>query len=117
MWYWVDYNSKYVARYKSVNACINFINRKGYKDDSFNSLYIVDENGDIYSPKTGEMLREKYHIYNEELGYQDYTPYYSLGEAIQATHGKCRSYGVIEYDRYGHFVKVYKSHELATIKI
>lgn len=117
MWYFVEYNCKYVAQYKSVQGCINYIRRKGYKDDSFNTLYIVDENGEVYNNKNGEIIREKYHIYNEELGYMDYTPYYSLGEAIQATSGKCRNYGVLQYDRYGVLVKRYTSDELLTIKI
>ena len=51
--YFVDYNGKFIARYKSVKACLNFINRKGLTDDYNNSLSIVDDNGDMYDTITG----------------------------------------------------------------
>lgn len=54
--YWVEYNCKYIARYKSVQACLNFISRKNLKNDYLNSLTIVDENGDEYNTINGNKL-------------------------------------------------------------
>jgi len=54
--FWVDYNGKYVADYKSVKACLNFISRKGLQDDYDNSLSIVDNNGDMYNWINGNKL-------------------------------------------------------------
>ena len=51
--FWVEYNGKYVADYKSVRACLNFINRKKLQDDFNNTLRIVDNNGDEYNVING----------------------------------------------------------------
>jgi len=53
MTYYVDYNSKFIASYRSIKACLSFIKRKGLKDNYENSLKIIDLNGDIYHPVTG----------------------------------------------------------------
>lgn len=45
MKYFVEYNAKYIAEYKTLKGCINFIQRKNLKDDEDNTLNIVDENG------------------------------------------------------------------------
>lgn len=44
MKYFVEYNAKYIAEYKTLKGCINFIQRKNLKDDEDNTLNIVDEN-------------------------------------------------------------------------
>lgn len=54
--FWVEYNGKYVADYKSVLACLKFINRKGLQDDFDNTLRIVDNNGDMYNTISGNKL-------------------------------------------------------------
>ena len=54
--FWVEYNGKYVADYKSVRACLNFIDRKGFRDDLNNTLRIVDNNGDMYNTISGNKL-------------------------------------------------------------
>ena len=54
--FWVEYNGKYVADYKSVKACLNLIRRKGLKDDFDNTLRIVDNNGDMYNVINGNKL-------------------------------------------------------------
>ena len=57
MRYFVEYNCKFIACYKSVLACIKFIERKGYKDDLDNSLNIIDEKGNMYNVITGNILK------------------------------------------------------------
>lgn len=54
--FWVEYNCKFIASYKSVKACLNFINRKGLQDDYHNTLSIVDNNGDMYNTINGNKL-------------------------------------------------------------
>lgn len=54
--FWVEYNGKYVADYKSVRACLNFIDRKGLQEDLNNTLRIVDNNGDMYNTISGNKL-------------------------------------------------------------
>lgn len=60
MKYFVEYNAQYMAMYKSVKACLNLINRKGWKNDEDNMLRIVDENGDEYDTITGSFIEEEY---------------------------------------------------------
>lgn len=47
-----------MAVYKSVRACLNLINRKGWKNDAENLLYIFDEEGNEYNTITGELIEE-----------------------------------------------------------
>ena len=54
--FFVEYNCKFIAMYKSVHACLNFIDRKGLKDDYDNTLRIVDNNGDMYNKISGNKL-------------------------------------------------------------
>lgn len=54
--FWVEYYGKYVADYKSVRACLNFIDRKGLQNDYDNTLQIVDSNGDVYNWINGNKL-------------------------------------------------------------
>lgn len=58
--FFVDYNCKFIAMYKSVRACLNFINRKGLHDDFDNTLRIVDNNGDMYSTINGYKINYNY---------------------------------------------------------
>lgn len=58
MKYFVSYNAKYMAEYKSVKACLDFINCKGYKNDEDNLLYIVDEEGEEYDVVTGKLIED-----------------------------------------------------------
>ena len=37
-----------------MKSALQFIERKGYKDDEDNSLYIIDSDGDTYNPVNGE---------------------------------------------------------------
>lgn len=52
----VDYNGKFIAQYKRMNAALNYINRKGLQDDLDNTLRLVDEKGNEYSPITGRVI-------------------------------------------------------------
>lgn len=54
--FWVEYNCKFIASYKSVKACLNFINRKGLQDNFFNALTIVDNNGNMYNTISGNKI-------------------------------------------------------------
>lgn len=45
MKYFVEYNGKYIAEYKTLKGCINYIEKRNLKDDENNSLNIVDGNG------------------------------------------------------------------------
>ena len=56
MKYFIEYNAKYIAEYKTIKGCLNLINKKGIKDDENNCLCIIDENGVVYSPVTGEVM-------------------------------------------------------------
>ena len=52
----IDYNGKYIAQYKRMNAALNYINRKGLQDDLDNTLRLVDDKGNEYSPITGQII-------------------------------------------------------------
>lgn len=56
MYYYVEYNCKIIAMYKSVKACIKFIDRKGLADDYENSLHIFDQTGDEYDTIFGNKI-------------------------------------------------------------
>ena len=46
--YYVYYNGKYIAMYKTLAACRNFIARKGLKNDENNLLEILDSEWNEY---------------------------------------------------------------------
>lgn len=52
----IDYNGKYIAQYKRMSAALNYINRKGLQDDLDNTLRLVDDKGNEYSPITGQEI-------------------------------------------------------------
>lgn len=54
MKYFIEYNAKYIAEFKTLKGCINYIQRKNLKDDENNSLSIVDENG-VYIENINEL--------------------------------------------------------------
>ena len=58
--FFVEYNAKFIASYKTVKACLNFINKKGLQDDCDNTLRIFDKNGEMYNPVTGEVVTFNY---------------------------------------------------------
>jgi len=54
--FFVEYNCKFVAMYKSVKACLNFISRKGYVNDLDNTVRIFDKEGNEYNTITGKQI-------------------------------------------------------------
>lgn len=54
--YYVSYNAKFIARYKTLGAALRFIERKGLKNDYNNLLYIIDSDGETYDAQTGEII-------------------------------------------------------------
>lgn len=57
MYYFVDYNGKFIVCYKSVRACLNYIGRKRLQDDYQNTLRICDQKGNIYNLINGEKIK------------------------------------------------------------
>jgi len=55
--YFVEYNCKFVAMYKSVKACLNFISRKGYTNDLDNMVRIFDKSGNEYDTISGNLKK------------------------------------------------------------
>lgn len=55
--YFVEYNCKFVAMYKSVKACLNFISRKGYTNDFDNTVRIFDKSGNEYDTIRGNLKK------------------------------------------------------------
>ena len=51
--FYVEYNGCYIAMYKSIRACLNFIKRRGLRDDEDNLLRIWDNTGTIHNPVNG----------------------------------------------------------------
>ena len=56
MWYFVEYNAEFIAQYKSIRACLNFIERKGLQNDADNRLRIWDKEGNQYNWVNGRKV-------------------------------------------------------------
>lgn len=54
--FFVEYNAKFIAMYKSIRACLAFIQRKQLRDDENNMLRIYDNDGCPYDTITGKEL-------------------------------------------------------------
>lgn len=54
--YYVEYNAVYIARYKTIKSCLNFINRKKLKNDCDNVLRIWDNTGVLYDTTNGQVI-------------------------------------------------------------
>lgn len=52
--YFVWYNCKFIAMYKSLKRALGFILKRGLKDDYNNSLMIADNFGNMYDPISGK---------------------------------------------------------------
>lgn len=55
MTYFICYNAKFIASRKSLKTAVDFINVRGIQDDENNELYIVDQQGNCFSP-SGDMM-------------------------------------------------------------
>ena len=56
--FYVEYNACYIAMYKSIRACLNFIKRRGLRNDEDNLLRIWDNTGAIYDPVNGRGITD-----------------------------------------------------------
>ena len=56
--FYVEYNACYIAMYKSIRACLNFIKRRKLRDDEDNLLRIWDNTGAIYDPVNGNDITD-----------------------------------------------------------
>ena len=54
--FFVEYNCKVMGVYKSLTCALNLIRRKGWQDDFDNSLWLVDNNGDMYNTISGNKI-------------------------------------------------------------
>ena len=55
--YFVEYNCKFIAIYKTINGALKFIQRKGYKNDCDNLLRLWDNQGNEYNTINGNKLK------------------------------------------------------------
>lgn len=55
MTFFICYNAKYIASRQSLKSAVNFIDARGIQDDENNVLYIVDKQGNYYTPD-GELM-------------------------------------------------------------
>ena len=55
MTYFICYNGKYIASRRSIKTAVDFIDARGIQDDESNELYIIDQQGNSYSP-SGDMM-------------------------------------------------------------
>ncbi|MBP5422002.1 MAG: hypothetical protein J6Y78_06155 [Paludibacteraceae bacterium] len=56
--YFVEYNAVYIARYKTIKSCLNFIKRKNLKNDCNNVLRIWDNTGMLYDTTNGKIIED-----------------------------------------------------------
>lgn len=56
--YFVEYNAVYIAKYKTIKSCLNFINRKKLKNDCNNVLRIWDNAGRLYDTTNGKVIED-----------------------------------------------------------
>ena len=56
--YFVEYNAVYIAKYKTIKSCLNFINRKKLKNDCNNVLRIWDNAGMLYDTTNGQLIED-----------------------------------------------------------
>lgn len=54
--YYVEYNCKFIAMYKTLNGALKFIERKGLKNDYDNIVRLFDNNGNEYNTLNGKGL-------------------------------------------------------------
>lgn len=54
--FFVEYNCKFIAMYKSISSCLKFIQRKGLQCDLDNMVRIFDSDGNEYHPFTGNII-------------------------------------------------------------
>lgn len=56
--YWVYLNGEYIADYRTLRGCLDFIERRKLEYNYDNDLGIIDNEGNEYHPYTGEMYMD-----------------------------------------------------------
>lgn len=62
--YWVYLNGKYIADYRTLRGCLDFIERRKLEANYDNDLGIIDNEGNEYHPYTGKMMNESINEWN-----------------------------------------------------
>lgn len=62
--YWVYLNDKYIAEYRTLRECLDFIERRKLEANYDNDLGIIDNDGNEYNPYTGNMMNEYINEWN-----------------------------------------------------
>ena len=62
--YWVYLNGKYIADYKTLRGCLNYIERRKLEANYDNDLGIIDNEGNEYHPYTGKIMNESINEWN-----------------------------------------------------
>lgn len=62
--YWVYLNGKYIADYRTLRGCLDFIERRKLEYNYDNDLGIIDNEGNEYHPYTGKMMNESLNEWN-----------------------------------------------------
>lgn len=62
--YWVYLNGKYIADYRTLRGCLNYIERRKLEYNYDNDLGIIDNEGNEYHPYTGKMMNESINEWN-----------------------------------------------------
>ena len=62
--YWVYLNGKYIADYKTLKGCLNYIEIRNLEYNYDNDLGIIDNEGNEYHPYTGKLMNESINEWN-----------------------------------------------------
>lgn len=62
--YWVYLNGKYIADYRTLRGCLNYIERRKLEYNYDNDLGIIDNEGNEYHPYTGKLMNESINEWN-----------------------------------------------------
>jgi hypothetical protein len=62
--YWVYLNGKYIADYRTLRGCLDFIERRKLEYNYDNDLGIIDNEGNEYHPYTGKIMNESINEWN-----------------------------------------------------
>lgn len=62
--YWVYLNGKYIADYRTLRGCLNYIERRKLEYNYDNDLGIIDNEGNEYHPYTGKIMNESINEWN-----------------------------------------------------
>lgn len=62
--YWVYLNGKYIADYRTLRGCLDFIERRKLEVNYDNDLGIIDNEGNEYHPYTGKIMNESINEWN-----------------------------------------------------